>query len=221
MQELSLQDVCAELDGGNRVLLMVRHAERPHIDHDDPTFGEDLPLTEAGAREAEQFGEAFRKYAAETQFLSSPLRRTRMTAECIARGMGLDRVEVPTDPLLGNSSFYFADQHEVFELFRDGSFFEKIFSYLANGMLRGFKEIHGATDRLEEWCVGRFAARLGMFTTHDLYIGAYLHARGVKTDFTVESWLRFLDSAAIIMRPDGSRAYALVRAGLSERCTGV
>ena len=221
MKELSLQDVCAELDGGSRVLLMVRHAERPHIDHDDPTFGEDLPLTEAGARESELFGEAFRKYAAATQFLSSPLRRTRMTAECIARGMGLADAAIPADPLLGNSSFYFADQREVFELFRDGSFFEKIFAYFANGTMRGFKEIRGATDRLEEWCLARFTARLGIFTTHDLYIGAYLHARGVKTDFTVETWLRFLDSAAIVVRPDGTLVRALVRAGLSDRCTGV
>ena len=221
MKELSLEDVCAEISGGSRVLLMVRHAERPHIDHDDPTFGEELPITAAGAEASELFGRALAGLAPDVQFLASPLRRTRMTAEFIARGMGIPDAPIPVDPLLGNSSFYFSDQHEVFELFRDGSFFEKIFSYFANGTLGGFNEIGQASDKLEEWCLERFTARLGIFTTHDLYIGAYLHARKVKTDFTVSTWLRFLDSAAILLRPDGTRDYALVRAGLSDRCTGV
>ena len=221
MKELSLADLCAELDGGSRALLMVRHAERPHIDHDDPTFGEDLPLTDRGVETAVRFGRALARFSGDVQFLSSPLRRTRMTAECIARGMGVPDAPIPTDGLLGNSSFYFSDQREVFELFRDGSFFEKIFSYFASGAMRGFNEIGEATDRLEEWCLARFSARLGVFTTHDLYVGAYLHARKVKTDFDVSSWLRFLDSAAIFLRPDGSRGYALVRAGLSDRCVGV
>ena len=221
MKELSLEDFCGEVDGGSRALLMVRHAERPHIDHDDPTFGEDLPITDAGAETSVRFGRALARFASGAQFLSSPLRRTRMTAECIARGMGIPDAPIPVDPLLGNSSFYFSDQHEVFELFRDGSFFEKIFSYFANGTLGGFNEIGKATDDLEEWCLSRFTARLGIFTTHDLYIGAYLHERKVKTDFTAANWLRFLDSAAILLRPDGSRDYALVRAGLSDRCTGV
>jgi hypothetical protein len=37
----------------------------------------------------------------------------------------------------------------------------------------------------------------------------------------LENWPRFLDSAAIILAPAGSRRYALVRAGLSDRVTGV
>ena len=192
-------------------MLMVRHAERPHIDHEDPTFGEALPITPAGVEASVRFGEVFRRFAAETQFMASPLLRTRMTAECIARGMGVPDAQIPTDVLLGNSSFYFSDQHEVFELFRDGSFFENIFRYFADGTLRGFSEIHSATDRLEEWCLAHFSARLGIFTTHDLYIGAYLHARGVKTDFNVDSWVGVLDAAALVLHPDGSLVRALVR----------
>ena len=37
--EITLDDVEGELRRGNRVLLFVRHAERPKIDGDDPTFG--------------------------------------------------------------------------------------------------------------------------------------------------------------------------------------
>ena len=221
MEESTLSDVSAELEAGSRVLLMVRHSERPHIDHDDPTFGAALPLTPAGHAMSVKFGELLRAHAGDVQFWSSPLRRTRETAACIAEGMGVPDAPIPVDDRLGNSSFYFADQHEVFELFRDGSFFDNVFRYLREGTLRGFNEIHSATDRLEAWCLERFTARLGIFTTHDLYNGAFLAARGVKTDFTLETWVRFLDSAAIILRPDGTRRYAFVRAGLTDRCVGV
>lgn len=217
----TLQNIIDELHQGSRVLMMVRHAERPKMDHDDSSFGETLPLTEAGCAMSRQFGNILSEFADETQFVASPLRRTVMTAECIAEGMGLNHAAIPTAPELGNSSFYFADRMEVFELFRDGSFFEKVFAYMANGTQRGFTEIHEASDRLEEWCLERFTARLGIFTTHDLYNGAFLYARGVEKNFTVEKWLRFLDSAAIILKPDGTKRYAFVRAGLSDRCTGV
>ena len=221
MNDFTPADVCAALDRGDRVLLMVRHAERPPISDDDPTFGEALSLTETGQRTSRQFGEFFRAYASAAQFLASPLRRTVMTAEGIAAGMGIADAPIPTAPELGNSSFYFSDQREVYELFSQSDFFDEIFGYMARGTLRGFNEIHEASDRLEEWCIQRFTRRLGIFTTHDLYIGAYLHARGVETHFTRANWLRFLDAAAIILAPDGSRRYALVRAGLSDRCTGV
>ena len=218
---MTLTDVGNALDKGCRVLLMVRHAERPPIAEDDPTFGETLPITETGRQTARRFGEILRPYAADVQFLSSPMRRTTMTAAGIAKGMGIPDADIPTAPELGNSSFYFADQHAVYELFSRSDFFEEIFRYMAQGVLPGFHEIHAASDRLEEWCLARFTARLGIFTTHDLYNGAYLFARGVETHFTRANWLRFLDSAAIIVKPDGTKHYAFVRAGLSDRCVGV
>ena len=217
----TLSGVGEALDRGCRVLMMVRHAERPPISDDDPSFGMTLPITETGQETARRFGEIMRPYANDVQFLSSPMRRTVMTAECIAAGMGIPDAPIPTAEELGNSSFYFIDQREVYELFSQSDFFEEIFRYMAQGTLRGFREIHEASDMLEEWCLGRFTARLGIFTTHDLYNGAYLYARGVETHFTRENWLRFLDSAAIMIEPDGTRRYAFVRAGLSDRCVGV
>jgi len=219
--EISLDDAAAELRAGNRVLLMVRHAERTKIDNDDPTFGEKLPLTAEGLRTSRLFGERLREFAADAQFMSSPLLRTRQTAAMIAEGMGVRNADIPAEDRLGNGSFYFADQREVFELFRGGSFFAEIFRYMAEGENRGFRNIYEASDALEKWALGAFSARLGIFTTHDLYDAAFLYARGAKRDWTFDNWLRFLDSAAIVIAPDGSRRYALVRAGLSEGSVGV
>ena len=212
---MNLEDVRSFLNAGNRVLLMTRHAERPHIDPDDPSFGENLPITEHGMRMAEEFGRRLRAFAPDVQFHSSPLRRTRMTAQSIAKGMGIDHPEIPTDGLLGNSSFYFADQHAVFELFRDGTFFEKVFAYIENGRQTGFADLHAATDALEDWALARFTGRLGVFTTHDLYNGAFLACRGVVPKFTVENWIQYLDSAAIVLAPDGTRSYHLIRSEIA------
>ena len=219
--EITFNDVEAELRCGNRVLLMVRHGERAKIDNEDPTFGEALPLTDEGRRTSLQFGERLKAFAGETQFLSSPLLRTRQTAAFIAEGMGLGKVEIPTDPRLGNSSFYFADQREVYELFRDGGFFERIFEYLAKGTQRGFRDFREASDDLERWALGAFKAKLGIFATHDLYNAVYLFARNVKRDWTVENWIRFLDAAVIIIEPNGVKRYALLRSGLSTGTVGV
>ena len=219
--EISLDDVSAELRRGSRVLLLVRHGERPKIDNEDPTFGEALPLTDEGVRTSREMGRKLGEFAGDVQFLSSPLRRTVMTAAGIAEGMGLPGLDIGTDPLLGNDTFYCADQHEVFELFRDGEFFEKVFEYMRTGVQRGFRQIDEATDALEGWAMEKFTAKLGIFTTHDLYNAAFLHARGVKRDWCVENWVRFLDSAAIIIDPDGTRRYALLRTGLSSGIVGV
>ena len=219
--ELTLEDVRRLLRDGNRVLLMTRHAERPHIDHEDPSFGQELPITEDGQAMSRAFGAAFRPFADIVQFASSPLRRTMMTTECIAEGMGVAHPDITPCDALGNGTFYFADPHAVWEEFRDGSFFRKCFVYFEKGTFRGFAELHAATDALEEWCLAHFTAPFAVFATHDLYIAAFLAARTVISRFTEANWPRFLDSAAIILAHDGTRHYALVRAGLSDRVTGV
>lgn len=208
---MNLEDVKDLLQRGNRVLLMTRHSERPHIDHEDPSFGAALPLTVHGEQMAVEFGSRLREFANEVQLVASPLRRTRMTASCIAKGMGIPDVEIPTEGRLGNETFYFADAYAVFEIFRDGSFFEKVFEYLESGHQTGFADLAWATDTLEAWALDRFTGRLGIFTTHDLYNGAFLKARGVVDHFTVETWVKFLDSAAIVIHPDGTRSYHLIR----------
>ena len=144
-----------------------------------------------------------------------------MTAEAIARGMGVASPDIPTDDKLGNDTFYFSDQPAVFNLFRDGSFYKHVFDYLRDGHQIGFADIHAASDALEEWVLERFTGQLGIFTTHDVHNASYLYARGVKRDWTVESWVRFLDAAAIILDADGMRRYALVRTGFSQGTVGV
>lgn len=217
----NLDDVRHALAAGCRVLLFVRHAERPKIGYEDKTFGGTLPLTPAGEEMSRAYGRLLAGASDGVQFRASPLRRTRMTAARIAEGMGLAGAPVVPDAAIGNGSAFVASELEVWELFRDGSFFARMGEYLQTGRQRGFRDLAAASDAFEKYALSTFTGRLGIYTTHDVYVAAYLHARGVRTDFCVDNWPRFLDAAAIVLAPDGARRYALVRAGLSDKCCGV
>ena len=221
MKELSLQDVMSELSGGVRAILQVRHAERPKLDPDDPTFGENLPLTEEGVRTARKFGECLRGYKGEAKFISSPLLRTRMTVKFIAEGMGREVDEIPSFAQLGNGTFYYGDSGELVKMFKERNFFEYCFEYLTNGRQYALNDLQPATDALEEWLLSQASAPLTIATSHDFHIAAFLSARGAYSDFSQETWPHFLDAAALFVDKDGSRRYAFVRTGLSDGIVGV
>lgn len=221
MNEMTLDEFKGELRRGERAILMLRHAERPKMDPDDPTFGDALALTAEGTRTARELGRLLAEFSGDVAFCASPLRRTRMTAALVAEGMGVPDAEIPTDDLWGNGSFYYEDAAEVLDVFRPENFFPASFEYFATGRQRGFRELHAATDACEKWLFERFANRLFVVATHDLYIAAFLSARGAVEKFSRENWVRFLDGGAILVSPDGSRRYALVRTGLSQGICGV
>lgn len=191
------------------------------MDPDDPSFGDALPLTPEGVRTSRELGRQLAEFAGDVQFYASPLRRTRMTAQGIAEGMGVDAPEIPTDDLLGNGSFYYEDASEVLEVFKPENFFNACFEYFATKRQRGFKELDAAADACEAWLTERLTKKLFIVVTHDLYVAAFLSSRGAVEKFTRENWIRFLDGAAILIRPDGTRRYGLVRTGLSAGIVGV
>ena len=222
MNEMTIEELKREIRSGARCILQVRHAERPKMDPDDPTFGDTLALTDEGVRTARALGRILSEFRDDVQFCASPLRRTVMTAELIAEGMGTEREGgIPMDDRLGNASFYYDDPAEVLAIFQPGNFFKACFEYFEKGEQRGFKNLHSATDELERWMVERFEKRLFVVTTHDCYIAAFLAARKAVERFTIDNWVRFLDGGAILFYPDGTRRYALVRAGLSDGICGV
>ncbi len=218
---VTTEEVRNALSAGCRVLLLVRHAERPKIAGEDKSFGAALPLTPNGERMSVDFGKLLRGATDDVQFRASPLLRTVMTAERIAEGMGLADAEVVQDALIGNDSAFVASQLEMWRLFSDGSFFRSMIEYMRRGEQQGFAPLVPAAVEFEKYVLSTFTAKLGIYTTHDVYIVAFLHAMGVKTDFTTENWPRFLDSAAIIVEPSGAIRHAFVRAGLSDLFCGV
>ena len=220
MHEMTIEELVGEIRRGARVALMVRHGERPKMDPDDPTFGDALELTYDGTRTAKKLGAMLKEFAEDVQFYASPLTRTRMTAECIAEGMGVADPEIPTDERLGNGSFYYENAAEVLEVFKPSNFFPACVEYFHTARQRGFRDLYAATDVFEKWIDAQWRNRLFIISTHDLYIAAFLYARKVG-EFSRENWTRFLDGGAVIDGTDGKRRYALVRSGLSTGIVGV
>lgn len=221
MLEMTIDEVLQELRRGTRVVLMLRHAERPKMDPNDATFGDALELTYEGKRTARKLGRMMREFADDVQFAASPLTRTRMTAALVAEEMGVAHADILTDDQLGNGSFYYDDPAEVLDVFKPSNFFPASFEYFRTGRQRGFRDLHAATDVFEKWLDAHFSRRLFVVATHDLYIAAFLVARKAVDEFTRETWIRFLDGGAILIAPDGTRRYALVRTGLSTGIVGV
>jgi len=220
--EMTIDELKAEMRAGARVILQVRHAERPKMAPDDQTFGDALHLTREGVRTARLLGRALAEFSGDVGFASSPLTRTRETAALIAEGMGVGGAPVPTDGRLGNESFYYDDPMEVLKVFNDMDFFKACFEYFDKGALRGFRDLHAAADECERWLDEQTAGRrLFVAVTHDCYIAAFLAARGAYGPFSRGNWVRFLDGCATLVYPDGSRRHALVRAGLSHGICGV
>ena len=221
METFTLDEFTRELSkSGVRCVLQVRHAERPTIDPTDPSFGDALAITDEGRRTSELLGSLLRDFAGDVRFVSSPLKRTVMTCELIAKGMGIENPEIERNGRLGNETFYFSNPADVLEIFQPGNFFNACFEYYRVGEMKGFHNLYEASDRLEEFLVERLSAKLLVATTHDCYIAAYLAAKAPMV-FTRENWPRFLDGGATFVYPDGSRRHVLVRAGLSEGICGV
>lgn len=221
MNEMTLEDLKGELRRGTRVILQLRHAERPKMDPRDPTFGDAVAITEEGVRTSLELGRQLGEFREVTSFYASPLLRTRMTAGKIAEGMGIANPVIPTDECLGNGSFYYADPVAVLEVFHPKNFFNACFEYFRTGEQRGFHNLHAASDVLEKWLLAHSTTQFFVAVTHDCYIAAFLSARGAVEEFTRENWTRFLDGGAIMIDPDGTRRYALVRTGLSKGICGV
>ena len=221
MSEMTLDDLVVELKAGSRVALQLRHAERPKLDPNDPSFGDMLPITAEGVRTSLELGRRLSQFKDVVRFVSSPLRRTQMTASAVAEGMEAQVIEIPTDELLGNGSFYYTDPEKVLEVMNDREFFSACTEYYTKGILPGFAPLGEAADACERWLLERLDRQLLVATTHDVYIAAFLAARGAVESFSCDNWPRFLDGAAIIVEPGGARRYEFVRTGLSTGIVGV
>ena len=221
MTELTVEELVDQLNAGSRAILQVRHGERPKMSPDDVTFGEAIALTGEGVRTARLLGRKLAAFRGSARYLASPLRRTRMTAALIAEGRGEAASEVDVEPRLGNDSFYFADRQLVRRAFAAEGFFTVCERYFERGEEPGFRSLKTATDELEAFLRARWTAPLLIAATHDCYVAGFISARTRGEIVRKATWTRFLDGGALIERPDGTRTYALVRAGLSEGICGV
>ncbi len=188
-----------------RAFLLVRHGERPAIDPSDPTFGRDLPITEAGRELALSCGRALRDSgpAADWAFLSSHYRRTRLTAAAVAEGMGAAPESVRVSDAMGIPGIYVADSDAVCahqEAEGAGPYSDRM---LRDGRAEGMRPIADIVDALLAWCRGEeFGARRVFAATHDIFLACVLTGLGCAR-ISSAHWVGFLQGVALFERADG------------------
>ena len=215
--EVNLQDLECALHNGDRVVAVVRHAERPPLEKNDPTFGFDLPITDAGKVKAGVFGFALGEFSKgyEHRIHSSRTRRCRMTAQAISVEMdGVSAWGFILDEILGGASPYFGSVEDRMALADKGDYLEALNEYFRTGHQSGFLGLAAATDVFEDYLWNghpQLEAPLKVYVTHDINVGCFLAGRGVVTRFEDHTWPHYLDAAVAFLGRNGHARYGYLR----------
>lgn len=223
--EMTLNHIRYALEMGSRVVMLIRHAERPPLDPSDTSFGATLPLTDGGRDDARWLGVQLADMISPSfvRLCASRTFRTIETACEIAKGM-TETIDLAKHPVtlsdeLGSTSPFFGSLDERLQLIAEGNYRERLNDYYRGGEQRGYRPLGAATDEMED-ALDRLSGEGGGLTvavTHDINVASFLAGRGVVTEFTEESWPYYLDAAVVIADVCGEREYGVLRAAKTPR----
>ena len=223
--EMTLNHIRSALEMGSRVVMLIRHAERPPLDPSDTSFGATLPLTDGGREDARRLGVQLADMISPSfvRLCASRTFRTIETACEIAKGM-TETIDLAKHPVtlsdeLGSTSPFFGSLEDRLQLIAEGSYRERLNDYYRGGEQRGYRSLGTATDEMED-ALDRLSGEGGGLTvavTHDINVASFLAGRGVVTEFTEESWPYYLDAAVMIVDVNGEREYGVLRADQTPR----
>ena len=212
--EVNMQDISLALKRGERVSILIRHAERPPLEKNDPTFGKDLEITENGKAKADALAFALFQWCkgCTSQVNTGDSKRCEMTGLIFSERsgeLGYRRVKIA-----GSKCPYFGDVSERLALANEGHYFDALNEYFKSGRQRGFNDLAEATDRVEKelWEGDRYNPhQLNIFVTHDICVGCFLAGRKVITHFDESNWPKFLDAAVAFLGRNGRARYGYMR----------
>jgi broad specificity phosphatase PhoE len=198
----------AAVADGDRVCLVVRHAERGPIH--DLARHHDVPLTDHGHVCAEDGGRrlaALLPSSSSVAWAHSPVHRCRQTAAGLSRGLAAQgHVVVDAGAFVGLGPDYLHDPAAVVRQYADGAqrFVRRWFDgEVDRGIIASRAEVTGlvlgAVDELLQ------AHRIAVAVTHDWNVAAVREeALGVRVEDT--GWPAFLDGFVVVRSPAGGRA---------------
>lgn len=188
-----------------RCALLVRHGERPSLEPGDPTYGRNLPLTEAGEAMARACGRVLRGIARpeEWTFGASSLRRTMLTAQYVAEEIGCGAEAVEARAEVGIPGLWISDVGEVHKSQQAMGLKRYHDRQVREGRAAGFYDGEECAKRVLAWMAGEaFRTKAAFFATHDCHVAVLLNALGVaNTDG--DHWVGFLQGAAFLEGPEG------------------
>ena len=211
-----IHDVGNMIGDGKRVTLLMRHAERPPLDPSDTTFGETLPITERGRREAESLGSQLSEIVDPDAVLlyASQTFRTIQTACAIDTRLGCS-ASVEVKGVLGGETPFFGSLDERMQLIAEGRYMERLNDYYRIGTQLGYRPLAPATDAMEDALesLHSLSSSLAVAVTHDINVASFLAGRGVATHFDEDVWPHYLDAAVIAKDDNGNVEYGEFRWG--------
>ena len=189
-----------------RCVLMVRHAERPPIEENDPTYGENLGLTDAGRAMALGCGRdlAAAGRPADWAFHASRYRRTMLTAATVAEGAGRAGAPVSPSAEVSLPGLWVLDMAETYRSYRAYGTAEFTDMFMRGEATGGYRTIPESTRLAMDWIRrADFGARCALVVTHDIFVAPFLQELG-GVEFRSTHWIGFLQGAALFERADGS-----------------
>lgn len=211
---VSVRDMGDMIKDGKRVTLLMRHAERPPLDPSDTTFGETLPITERGRREAEELGSRLAEIVNPDSVLlyASQTFRTIQTACAIDSRLGC-AVSVDVKGVLGGETPFFGSLDERMQLIAEGRYMERLNDYYCVGEQLGYRPLAPAANTMDEALesLHTLSSSLVVAVTHDINVASFLAGRGVVTRFDEGTWPHYLDAAVVVKDDGGNVGYGEFR----------
>ena len=210
---VSIRSVMDGLAEGEKVVVMLRHAERG----DD--YSSSGPLNDNGIKQARALGEKLQGYG-DIYYAASSAFRTHQTCNNIAKGSGQADTLADTLEFLGGT--WFVKDTVAYERYKNdhnGSW-NVTSKWLYEGSYAdAFYDLAPrSTEYLDDHLIPAFersGKRYGIFISHDLLIiplVSYLSKNSIDLKYySNKRWLNYLAGIAVVLRPDGSRRFYAVK----------
>jgi broad specificity phosphatase PhoE len=199
------KDFFADLKSTERVYLLIRHAERPHITAEDADYGAHVGLTDAGREHAVALGKMFPPEG-DAVYYSSPVGRCMDTAKCIAEGRalaghgaGASQPDVTPLAILGH--FYVKDYPTYLDVLNE-MFYQNICAWIDSDNHPAFYPLHERAEEVRKFMLEKGTARFNIFATHDAWVVPTL-VHFCKMQFTPQHWMNYLTGIAFAVNSDG------------------
>ncbi len=190
-----------------KCVLFARHAERPNLPPDDPSYGVNLPITDAGREMALQCGRDLRKAApaSEWSFWSSSLLRARLTAAAVAEGVGVPSPVIHDSVEAGvPGRWWYTSPDLAFKGYQTEGNSNYNDRYFREGSVPGYLPLGESARLTLEWLRDfDFGSRLAFVASHDVFVAILLQGIGVRR-FRSSQWVGFVQAAGLLFSPDGS-----------------
>ena len=214
---VDIQDVYESIKDDERVIFVLRHAERG----DDTSKGG--TLTDNGKKQSEQVGARLKKFKEDFVLGASEFLRAHQTVESIAKGRGQSYDKRDTIPQL-NDDWYTKNSDEVEKAKNEcGGGWEVTSKYAYTGAYSTganaayYNLAERSVELIEDVLAKKYTKeKFVLLSSHDkLMVPLVAYCSNLQIEFKKYEnngkWINYLAGVAIIIDKDGNRRYVVIR----------